>query len=121
MQVRKNHKGNFLTTKNETQSNCNYTENDSQDNQYETSICNAVIEYLKNLIKTKKFLIFHQKLNSLFGNTLLSDEHFLQQFAKKLALQPYRFIANLAKWSGVGLIKQRGRQSLSLDLSTENL
>ena len=29
--------------KNETQSNCSYTEVDSQDNQYETTICNAVI------------------------------------------------------------------------------
>ena len=29
--------------KNETQSNCSYTEDDSQDNQYETTICNAVI------------------------------------------------------------------------------
>ena len=38
---------------------------------------NAVIEYLKNVNKIKKFLIFHQKLNSLFGNTLFSDENLL--------------------------------------------
>ena len=35
---------------------------------------------------------------------------------KKLELRPYRFITNVAKWQGVGLIEQRGRQSLSLEL-----
>ena len=83
MQFRKNYKCNFITTKNETQSDCNYIGNDSQDNQGETTICIAVIEYFKNLNKTKKFLIFRQKLNSLFGNTLLSDENFLQWLARK--------------------------------------
>ena len=83
MQFRKNYKSNFITTKNETQSDCNYTENDSQDNQDETTICSVVIEYFKNLNKTKNFLIFCQKLNSLFGNTLLSDENFFQWFARK--------------------------------------
>ena len=65
---------------------CNYTKYDLQDNKYETTICNAVIEYLKNLNKTKKFLIFQRKLDSLFGNTLLSDENFLGFLAKKLEL-----------------------------------
>ena len=69
--------------KNETQSDCSYTENDSQDNQYETTICNAVIEYWKNLNKTKKFLVFHQKLTSFFGNTFLSDENFFGSACQK--------------------------------------
>ena len=77
MQFRKIIKAISSPQKKETQSDCNYTENDSQGNQHETTICNVVTEYLNNLNKTKKFLIFHQKLNSLFHNTLLSDENFL--------------------------------------------
>ena len=65
MQFRKIIKAISSTRKNETQTDSNCTENDSQDNQYETTICNTVIEYLKNLNKTKQFLIFHQKQNCL--------------------------------------------------------
>ena len=55
----------------------------------------------------------------MLGNTLLSDENFLRWLAKKLELRPYRLIANVAKWQGIGLIEQRGRQSLCLDLQQE--
>ena len=56
--LEKNIKAISSSQQNETQSNCNFAENDSHDNQYETTSCNAVIEYLKKQKKTKSSLFF---------------------------------------------------------------
>ena len=42
--------------------------------------------------------------------------NFYDGLPKKLDLRPYRFITNVAKWQNIGLVEQKGRNSINLEI-----
>ena len=82
------------------------------DEKYQAMISDALISHLKDLNSRKKYLQFHETLNTLFGASIIHDTDFLRWLAKKLQLKPHRLISNINKWQQNGLQELRGRNQL---------
>ena len=52
---------------------------------YEAKMCQALLNELSHLHKSKRYNVFHKKLHVLFGEQL-NDDNFLKRIADKLAI-----------------------------------
>ena len=69
----------------------------------------SLINNLKKLNKERKFPLFHETLNNIFGDNLENDE-FLKWLSGKLDIRHQRFTKYVIKWRENKFKETRGRQ-----------
>ena len=60
-------------------------------------VSDALMSQFKSLNKDKKFPMFHECLNNIFGDQL-NNENFLEWLSPKLEIRPSKFKKYVAKW-----------------------
>ena len=69
----------------------------------------SLINNLKKLNKERKFPLFHETLNNIFGDNLENDK-FLKWLSGKLDIRHQRFTKYVIKWRENKFKETRGRQ-----------
>ena len=63
---------------------------------FEGSVCQSTIEYLKKLTQDKKFPMFYKLLKNVFGHQL-EEDNFIKWLAPKLNMQLSKFKESISK------------------------
>ena len=81
----------------------------NKEKDFEELVTECLITNLKQLNKEKKFPVFHETLQNIFGEHLEKQE-FTEWLAGKLGIRHHRFVKYVAKWRENKFTETRGRQ-----------
>ena len=74
---------------------------------HETTVVTNLIEYLKDLNKSRQYPLMHETMNKIFKDKM-TDPSFLSWLASKLNIRTSRFLIYVANWRDRNFKETRG-------------